>query len=131
MSTKWLDQAVFRHPLPAGVGGAPAGSLSNNVYPTNRRSAITRFFLLLQHFPVRHFARPLLLKYSHIFPLHLYFSLFETMFNICYQKVETLFLFTKYTKLLNINYIKDSDGTYLFMHFHIEAIRHFIVLKHK
>lgn len=100
MSTKWLDQAVFRHPLPAGVGGCARGLAVKQRLSNKQAQRNNTFFLLLQHFPVRHFARPLLLKYSHIFPLHLYFSLFETMFNICYQKVETLFFIHKVHKVM-------------------------------
>lgn len=79
MSTKWLDQAVFARPRPHPPWGSARGLAVKQRLSNKQAQRNNTFFLLLKHFPVRQFARPLLLKYSHIFPF---------IFLLCYLILE-------------------------------------------
>lgn len=55
-------------PLPPPRRGCARGFAVKQRLSNKQAQRNNTVFLLLQHFPVRQFARPLLLKYSHIFP---------------------------------------------------------------
>lgn len=51
MSTKWLDQAVFRHPLPAGVGGCARGLAVKQRLSNKQAQRNNTFFFAFTTFP--------------------------------------------------------------------------------
>lgn len=99
------------HPLGHGAHHRARGAVKQRL-SSKQAQCNNKIFLLLQHLSAP--LRPTANKMLSFLPF------------IIYDIMECENIFCSNSKRLN-----KKMGTYLLVHFHIEAVRHFIVLKHK